>query len=84
MKSIKHPKYYGGSDNPYETIKVIEALKLDFHLGNTYKYISRAGLKVKKKTAILKAKIQDLKKARWYLDRKIEQLQSKLSKAKCR
>ena len=84
MKSIKHPKYYGGSDNPYETIKVIEALKLDFHLGNTYKYISRAGLKVKKKKAILKAKIQCLKKTIWYLDRKIEQLQSKLSKAKCR
>ena len=84
MKSIKHPKYYGGSDNPYETIKVIEALKLDFHLVNTYKYIILALLKVKKKKPILKAKIQDLKKARWYLDRKIEQLQSKLSKAKCR
>ena len=41
-------------------------------------------LKKKAKKAILKAKIQDLKKARWYLDRKIEQLQSKLSKAKCR
>lgn len=64
---VNHPKHYGG-DNIYETIKVIEAWELDFHLGNVVKYISRAG----KKQDIL----EDLKKARWYLDRKISLLES--------
>jgi hypothetical protein len=60
---VNHPAHYGGADNPYEAIKVIEAWALNFNLGNTAKYISRAG----KKDDIL----QDLKKARWYLDREI-------------
>lgn len=66
-EAVNNPEHYGGADNPYEAIKVIEAWELDFHLGNVAKYISRAG----KKDDIL----QDLKKARWYLDRKIKQLE---------
>lgn len=67
-ESINHPKHYGG-DNTYEAIKVIEAWDLDFTLGNTVKYISRAGKKDKAK------EIEDLKKALWYLDRKIKRLE---------
>lgn len=62
-EAVEHPAHYGGADNTYEAIKVIEAWGLGFCLGNTVKYISRAG----KKDALL----QDLKKARWYLDREI-------------
>jgi hypothetical protein len=62
---VNHPNHYGG-DNVYETIKVIEAWGLDFHLGNTVKYISRAGKKDTDK------EIQDLQKAKWYLERKLE------------
>jgi hypothetical protein len=40
---INHPQHYGGADNPYEAIKVIEAWNLGFNLGNTIKYISCAG-----------------------------------------
>jgi hypothetical protein len=65
---VNHPSHYGGADNPYEAIKVIEAWKLGFNLGNTVKYISRAG----KKDALL----QELKKARWYLDREISNLEN--------
>lgn len=65
-EAVNHPKHYGGKDDPYEAIKVIEAWELDFHLGNTVKYISRAGKKDKTKV------LEDLKKARWYLDRYIE------------
>jgi hypothetical protein len=50
----------------YETIRVIEAWQLRFHLGNVIKYISRAGKK--RGTSYL----SDLKKARWYLDREIQ------------
>jgi len=33
------PLHYGGKDNPYEAIKVIDAWDLDFNLGNVVKYI---------------------------------------------
>lgn len=65
---VDHPQHYGGGDNPYEAIKVIEAWNLNFNLGNVIKYISRAGLKNKNKL------IEDLKKASWYLNREIENL----------
>lgn len=68
--AVNHPAHYGGSDNPYEAIKVIEAWDLGFGLGNTVKYISRAG----KKRA--DATIEDLKKAAWYLARHIENLEN--------
>ena len=61
---VIHPKHYGGKENPYEAIKVIEAWEVGFNLGNTLKYISRAG----KKDNI----IQDLEKALFYLDREIQ------------
>lgn len=66
---VHHPAHYGGKDNPYEAIKVIEAWDLGFHLGNTVKYIARLGKKTMlSSTAIL----EDLEKAKWYLDREIE------------
>ena len=67
-EAVNNPAHYGGADNPYEAIKVIEAWNLGFCLGNTVKYISRAG---KKNPSEL---IQDLQKARWYLDREIQRL----------
>lgn len=67
---VNHPSHYGGVDNPYEAIKVMEAWDLDFHLGNTVKYISRAGKKQQDK------ELEDLLKAKWYLDRKIQNLQN--------
>jgi hypothetical protein len=66
-EQVNHPNHYGG-DTPYEAIKVIEAWDLNFCLGNTVKYISRAGKKEKDKT------IQDLEKAKWYLEREISNL----------
>ena len=68
---IDHPQHYGGEDNPYEVIKVVESLEMDFHLGNVFKYIARAGKKETDK------ELQDLKKALWYLDRKIQLLEKK-------
>lgn len=50
-----------------ETIDFIEAKGFGFCLGNVVKYVSRAGYKQD-------AEIQDLEKARWYLDREIQRL----------
>lgn len=67
LDAVNHPKHYGGEGNPYEAIKVIEAWGLGFSLGNTAKYIARAG---KKDGA---SPVEDLKKAAWYLNRAIEE-----------
>ena len=66
---VNHPQHYGGENNPYEAIKVIDAWGLDndFYLGNAVKYLSRAGKKDNT--------VQDLKKAIWYIEKKIEKLQ---------
>ena len=63
-EKVNHPQHYGGQGNPYEAIKVIEAWGVGFHIGNVLKYLSRAGKK--------ECKLEDLKKAQWYLARYIE------------
>jgi hypothetical protein len=68
---VNHPNHYGGEGNQYEAIKVIDAWELGFSLGNTVKYISRAGKKNKEK------ELEDLKKAAWYLEHHINQLEKK-------
>jgi hypothetical protein len=65
---IDHPEYYGGEDNPYEAIKVIQAWELDFELGSALKYISRAGKKTPSATT-------DLQKAIRYLQFELEKLE---------
>ena len=69
-EEVNHPDHYGGEDNPYEAIKVIENWNLGFCLGNAIKYICRAGKKDVNS-------LTDLKKAAWYLNREIERLESK-------
>lgn len=68
VDNVDHPSHYGGKDNPYEHVKVAEAwgLVANAFLYNATKYISRLGKK--RGTGAL----EDLKKARWYLDREIK------------
>ena len=65
VEQVHHPSHYGGSENPHETIKCLEAWGLEQHalLWNVVKYVSRAGKKG--------AKHVDLEKACWYLRREI-------------
>lgn len=65
-EQVNHPKHYQGK---IEVISFIEDKELNFPLGNTVKYIARAGKKDKDKY------IEDLKKAAWYLNREIERLE---------
>jgi hypothetical protein len=70
-EQVDHPSHYGGKNNEYEAIKVIDAWDLGFSLGNTVKYISRAGKKDPTK------EIEDLKKALFYLEHHIKTLEKK-------
>ena len=64
---VNHPAHY--TDGKIEVIEFIEDKGLNFHRGNAVKYISRAGKKDPAK------EIEDLKKAVWYLNREIGQLE---------
>lgn len=64
-EKVDHPSHYGGEENPYETIKVIEAWGLNFNLGTAVKYIPRAGKKPGEDY------LTDLRKAVWYIQREI-------------
>lgn len=64
---VNHPAHY--CDGGIETLDFILAKKLDFLTGQVCKYISRAGKKDPDK------EIEDLKKAKFYLDRKIKELE---------
>ena len=61
---INHPSHYTRGN--IEVIDFIEDQQLPYHLGNVIKYIARAGHKGDK--------LEDLKKARWYLDRYIKEV----------
>ena len=61
---IDHPSHY--NRGKIEVIYFIEDQGLSFHLGNVIKYIARAGSKGDK--------LEDLKKAQWYLDRYINEV----------
>lgn len=65
---VNHPAHY--TEGGIETIDFIEAKHLGFCLGNVVKYVVRAGKK--------DDQLQDLKKARWYLDREIASLEKTL------
>ena len=62
-KNVSHPSHYNQGIEP---IEVIESWDLNFSLGNAIKYILRSPYKGKQ--------IEDLEKARWYIDREIERL----------
>jgi hypothetical protein len=62
---INHPSHYTGHASGIECITVTE--HMGFCVGNAVKYLWRAGLKG--------SAIEDLKKARWYIDREIQRLE---------
>ena len=65
--AVNHPAHY--TDGKIGVIAFIEDKGLNFHRGNAVKYISRAGKQDPAK------EVEDLKKARWYIDREIRRLE---------
>lgn len=59
--AVSHPKHYTGHPSGVECIQITE--HMGFNLGNAVKYIWRCDLK--------KDAIEDLEKAKWYIDREL-------------
>lgn len=67
--SVNHPKHY--TTGKIEPIDFIEDKKLNFNLGNVIKYVARAGLKESQGKSLESKALEDLKKARFYINREI-------------
>lgn len=63
---VAHPPHYTGHPSGVECIEIAE--HMNFCRGNALKYLWRAGLKGDA--------LEDLRKARWYLDREIARLEA--------
>ena len=63
---VINPTHYQGFSNGAQPVDIAE--HLSFNLGNALKYISRAGRKGDA--------VEDLSKARWYIDRELARLES--------
>jgi hypothetical protein len=70
MSDPVNPAHYQGD----YVMRIIEDFELDFLKGTIVKYLLRAGGKPGD------SELQDLKKAQWYLERKIAGLSSEASK----
>ena len=64
--NVNHPKHYNSHPSGVECIEITE--HFNFNIGNAVKYCWRAGLKGEQ--------VEDLRKARWYIDREISRILS--------
>lgn len=65
-EAIDHPEHYNSNPSGIEAIDVIE--HMSFNVGSAMKYLWRADFKGKR--------IEDLKKAAWYIEREISRIQT--------
>lgn len=65
---VNRPAHY--TSGSIEPIDFIISHDMNFNRGNVIKYVTRAG----KKGSNVEYEIEDLKKAKWYIDREIERL----------
>lgn len=70
---VNHPKHYTANPSGVECIAVVE--HMTFNAGNAVKYLWRAGLKEST------PQVQDLQKARWYIDREITRVTTEAQNA---
>ena len=66
-EQVNHPSHYNRGIEP---IDIIECWRLNFSLGNVIKYVLRSPYKGRE--------IEDLEKARWYIDREIKRLKDEM------
>ena len=75
IDNVNHPKHYTWLKGICG-IEVIDITRhMDFNLGNAIKYILRSGHKSDAAMSDNDKTIEDLKKARWYIDDKIKMLE---------
>lgn len=74
---VNHPSHY--TQGGVEPIDLIEAQELNFNRGNVVKYVVRAGRKKSKGKTLLVKELEDLNKAKFYLQREIDKCERRIS-----
>ena len=78
MDNVNHPKHYNSHPSGIECIDI--ARHHCFDVGNAIKYLWRAGLKEDNALSDKEKEIEDLKKAAWYINDRIRQLENEQQK----
>lgn len=74
--AVNHPSHY--TSGAIEPIDFIESQGLNFNRGNVVKYIARAGRKKSKGKTLLAKEMEDLNKAKFYLQREIDNCERRM------
>ena len=77
MEHVNHPKHYNSHPNGIECIDIIRHYVCD--IANAIKYLWRAGLKQEEGVSDRQKEIEDLRKAIWYIEDRIKQLENEKS-----
>lgn len=77
MDKVNRPMHYTSHPSGIECIQI--ARHYCFSIGNAFKYLWRAGLKTEEGYSSIEKEIEDLEKAKWYIDDRINQLKTKLN-----
>lgn len=78
--NVNHPKYYNEHPSGVECIEI--ARHYCFSIGNAIKYLWRAGLKKDAALSDKEKEVEDLKKAVWYINDRIKELELEILKEK--
>lgn len=70
--NVNHPKHYTSDPSGVECIEITK--HRDFCIGNAIKYLWRSGLKHEEGFTDRQKEIEDLEKAKWYIQTKIDML----------
>lgn len=76
--SVSHLSYYNSHPSGIECIEI--AKHYSFCIGNVIKYVWRAGLKKDNSLSPTEKELEDLMKAKWYLENAIDELKDKMEK----
>ena len=77
-KMVHHPKHYNDHPSGVECIEIVR--HMSFNIGNVIKYLWRAGLKQSVGVDLDKKRLQDLEKAKFYLEDEIEYTKNNIDK----
>lgn len=72
--NVNHPSHYTSHPSGVECIEITRHYCFD--IGNAIKYLWRAGLKKDASLEDKEKEIEDLEKAKWYIDDRINQLKN--------
>ena len=79
QSNVDHPKHYTSHPSGVECIEI--ARYYPFSIGSAIKYLWRAGLKKDSELPDKEKEIEDLEKARWFINDRINELKNEISKS---